>query len=80
VADDAFTLHRNMLKPFSSNLTHEERIFNYHLIRARRIVENSVVLLANRFLLFHTEINMRSEKLTVFLSLHVFFTFLKTAR
>jgi hypothetical protein len=50
VGDDAFPLKEWLLKPFSGRvLTEEERIFNYRLSRARRIVENAFGILANRF-------------------------------
>ena len=49
VGDDAFTLRHYMLKPYPSRaLTHDERIFNYRLSRARRTVENAFGILANR--------------------------------
>lgn len=64
VADDAFPLHSHMLKPFAhKTLTQEERIFNYRLSRARRTVENAFGILANRFRVFHTAINMKPDKI-----------------
>jgi hypothetical protein len=62
VADDAFALTRHLMKPFSkNNLTKHERIFNYRLSRARRIVENAFGILAARFRIFHTTINLKPE-------------------
>ena len=41
VADDAFPLKENIMKHYPPrSLPHEKRIFNYHLSRSRRIVEN----------------------------------------
>ena len=42
-----------MQKPYGHRgLTHEERIFNYRLSRARRVVENAFGIMANRFQIF----------------------------
>jgi hypothetical protein len=51
------------MKPYASrNLTHEQRIFNYRLSRAHRIVENAFGILANRFRVFMTPIYLEPSK------------------
>ena len=51
------------MKPYSqSSLTSEKRVFNYHLRRARRIVENVFGILSNRFHIFMTPMSLIPEK------------------
>ena len=53
LGDDTFPLRRNLLKPFShGKLSLEEKIFNYRLSRARRVVENAFGMLVSRFHIF----------------------------
>jgi hypothetical protein len=63
VADDAFPLKENIMKPFNRNcLSEENRIFNYRLSRARRCVENAFGILSNRFRVFLTPIALEPPK------------------
>lgn len=68
VADDAFALKNYLMKPFAyRNQNRSERIFNYRLSRARRVVENVFGIMAARFrLLMKTiEITQGNVKLCV---------------
>ena len=50
VADDAFTLTGNCMKPYpQKGLTESRRIYNYRLSRARNPVENAFGILVQRF-------------------------------
>ena len=63
VADDAFPLKQNILKPYPHrSQTKSEIIFNYRLSRARRTVENAFGILANRFRVLLTPINLSPSK------------------
>lgn len=66
VADDAFPLRDDIMKPYSvRHLTQEQRIFNYRLSRARRVVENAFGIFSNRFRVFLTTIALAPEKVEV---------------
>jgi hypothetical protein len=65
IADEAYPLRPNIMKPFSSRrLCASERIFNYRLSRARRVVENSFGILVNRFRIFRHAIQLPPEKVS----------------
>ncbi|KAK5648047.1 hypothetical protein RI129_002939 [Pyrocoelia pectoralis] len=66
LADAAFPLQRHILKPFPfKSMTREQRIFNYRLSRGRRVVENAFGILANRFRILLTPINLSRDKVVL---------------
>lgn len=59
VADDVFAMRSYILKPYPfRNQPAPNRIFNYRLSRARRIVENAFGIIANRFRVLRRPINL----------------------
>lgn len=65
VADDAFPLKPYLLKPFPfRNQPGPNRIFNFRLSRARRVVENAFGLLSVRFRVLRRPIELDPEKCT----------------
>ena len=62
VGDDAFALKKFMMKPYpQQNLTVDKRVYNYRHSRARRISENLFGILANRWRIFFTTINLEPK-------------------
>lgn len=63
VADNAFPLRRNIMKPFPfRNQPAPNRVFNYRLSRARRVVENAFGILSQVFRIFRRPILLAPAK------------------
>lgn len=59
LGDSAFAISKHLMKPYSfKNISHEKRIFNYRLSRARRVVENAFGILTARFRIFRQSIGV----------------------
>src|SRR5699024_5537785 len=62
LADDAYPLRRNLMKPFpQKNLSTEHRIFNYRLSRARRCVECAFGILVNKWRVLNGKLELNPE-------------------
>lgn len=62
VGDDAFPMQTNMMKPYPYHTNiKEKQIFNPRLSRARHVVERSFGILANRFRVFMSPINLKVQ-------------------
>ena len=62
LGDDAFALKKFMMKPFpQQGLDAPKRVYNYRHSRARRISENLFGILANRWRIYFTVINLEPK-------------------
>lgn len=65
VSDEAFPLKLYMLRPYArDHLTDEQRIFNYRLSRARRVIENTFGILTVRWQILLNTICLNPENVT----------------
>jgi len=65
VADDAFAITENLLKHYSEvhgKLNNDQRVFNYRLSKARRVVKNAFSILAAGFRVLQKPILLCPEK------------------
>lgn len=79
VADDAFAMKPYIMKPYAfRNLRGGQRVFNYRLSRARRIIENCFGIASARFRVLRKPIELEPEKVSIIVSaicvLHNFLT------
>lgn len=76
VADDAFPLTTSIMKPYpgSSEKGSPQRIFNYRLSRARRVVENVFGQMSAIFRVFRKPIDLQPDKvvLVVLTCIHLY--------
>lgn len=62
LADDAFALKPYLMKPYNfRGQNRAEQIFNYRLSRGRRMVESTFGIMASRFRLLRTTIELNEE-------------------
>ena len=61
LGDDAVPLKPYLLKPYKQVPTIQEKVLNYRLSRAKRIVENGFGILASRFRVLRKEIQVKED-------------------
>ncbi|CAL1295193.1 unnamed protein product [Larinioides sclopetarius] len=66
VGDEAFALRPDFMKPYSrTSLNAKKKIFNRRLSKAQRVIENAFGILADRFRILHTGINLALPKIEI---------------
>lgn len=63
VADDAFALHPNMIKPYPyTSMEGTQIIYSWRVSNARNIVEDTFYILNSRFEIFHSAIALNHQR------------------
>ncbi|KAJ8929357.1 hypothetical protein NQ314_017961 [Rhamnusium bicolor] len=77
--DEAFGIRSDFIKPYPrDNVNKDIRIFNYHLSRSRCVVENTFGIMASRFKVLQTAINLNIKNIdTVVITCCVLHNFLR---
>lgn len=69
IADDAFAMKPYIMKPYAfRNMHGGQRVFNYRLSRARRIIENCFGIASARFRVLRKPIELEPEKVSIVVS------------
>lgn len=62
VGDQAFALSKHIVRPYSTrNLSTKQRVCNYRICRARRLVECTFGILANKWRIFHRPLDVTTK-------------------
>ncbi|KAG9267065.1 hypothetical protein AMEX_G19742 [Astyanax mexicanus] len=82
IGDEAYPLRPDLMKPYPfRSMNKDQRIYNYRLSRARRVVENAFGILANRFRVFRSTICLEPNKVvTITLACLCLHNFLRQRR
>ena len=68
LGDDIFLLKKGLIKPYrSTNLSEEQKIYNYCLSCARHVIENTFGILAARWRIFHRPIRATFELVELYM-------------
>jgi len=68
VCDEAFPLTPNTMRPFpgkSLENNRDNKVYNYHHCRARRVVENAFGILAKKFKIYNRKFNFKPEHMDI---------------